>query len=210
MEHAKQEPNSQALPASSGLLDRLFKLSAHGTTVKTELVAGLTTFITMAYIIFVNPNIMSASGMDAGAVFVATCIGAAVATLFMGLYANWPVGLAPGMGLNAFFAFTVVGEMGYSWEVALGAVFWSGVIFTAMSFWKIREWILDAIPESLRYAMTAPCLVTVLLAPLYEERHAGISTSCTFPIGPAGLNTFNNWLYRCRKKAHSLRLNFCD
>ncbi|WP_395535086.1 NCS2 family permease [Oceanimonas smirnovii] len=123
--------------------------------MKTELVAGLTTFITMAYIIFVNPNIMSASGMDAGAVFVATCIGAAVATLFMGLYANWPVGLAPGMGLNAFFAFTVVGEMGYSWEVALGAVFWSGIIFTAMSFWKIREWILDAIPESLRYAMTA-------------------------------------------------------
>lgn len=155
MENIKNEPASQALPAGSGLLDRLFKLSAHGTTVKTELVAGLTTFITMAYIIFVNPNIMSASGMDAGAVFVATCIGAAIATLFMGLYANWPVGLAPGMGLNAFFAFTVVGEMGYSWEVALGAVFWSGIIFTAMSFWKIREWVLDAIPESLRYAMTA-------------------------------------------------------
>ncbi|MCC4263946.1 NCS2 family permease [Oceanimonas baumannii] len=155
MEHAKHEPTPQSLPASGGLLDKLFKLSAHGTTVKTELVAGLTTFITMAYIIFVNPNIMSASGMDAGAVFVATCIGAAIATLFMGLYANWPVGLAPGMGLNAFFAFTVVGEMGYSWEVALGAVFWSGIIFTAMSFWKIREWVLDAIPESLRYAMTA-------------------------------------------------------
>ncbi|OYD25605.1 NCS2 family permease [Oceanimonas baumannii] len=155
MEHAKHEPTPQSLPASGGLLDKLFKLSAHGTTVKTELVAGLTTFVTMAYIIFVNPNIMSASGMDAGAVFVATCIGAAIATLFMGLYANWPVGLAPGMGLNAFFAFTVVGEMGYSWEVALGAVFWSGIIFTAMSFWKIREWVLDAIPESLRYAMTA-------------------------------------------------------
>lgn len=155
MEHAKHEPTPQSLPASGGLLDKLFKLSAHGTTVKTELVAGLTTFITMAYIIFVNPNIMSASGMDAGAVFVATCIGAAIATLFMGLYANWPVGMAPGMGLNAFFAFTVVGEMGYSWEVALGAVFWSGIIFTAMSFWKIREWVLDAIPESLRYAMTA-------------------------------------------------------
>ncbi|WP_107851833.1 NCS2 family permease [Oceanimonas marisflavi] len=155
MEHAKHEPTSQSLPRSSGFLDRLFKLSAHGTTVKTELVAGLTTFITMAYIIFVNPTIMASSGMDAGAVFVATCIGAAVATLFMGLYANWPVGLAPGMGLNAFFAFTVVGEMGYSWEVALGAVFWSGIIFTAMSFWKIREWVLDAIPQSLRYAMTA-------------------------------------------------------
>ena len=155
MENAKHESTQQAIPASQGVLDKWFKLSAHGTTIKTELIAGLTTFITMAYIIFVNPNIMAASGMDAGAVFVATCIGAAIATLFMGLYANWPVGLAPGMGLNAFFAFTVVGEMGYSWEIALGAVFWSGVIFTAMSFWKIREWVLDAIPESLRFAMTA-------------------------------------------------------
>ncbi len=155
MENAKHESTPQSIPASGGMLEKWFKLNAHGTSVKTELVAGLTTFITMAYIIFVNPNIMAASGMDAGAVFVATCIGAAIATLFMGLYANWPVGLAPGMGLNAFFAFTVVGEMGYSWEVALGAVFWSGVIFTAMSFWKIREWVLDAIPESLRYAMTA-------------------------------------------------------
>jgi adenine/guanine/hypoxanthine permease len=155
MENATHESTPHPIPASGGVLDRWFKLSAHGTSVKTELVAGLTTFITMAYIIFVNPNIMAASGMDAGAVFVATCIGAAIATLFMGLYANWPVGLAPGMGLNAFFAFTVVGEMGYSWEIALGAVFWSGVIFTAMSFWKIREWVLDAIPESLRFAMTA-------------------------------------------------------
>lgn len=140
---------------SSGLLEKLFKLQAHGTSVKTELVAGLTTFLTMAYIIFVNPQIMSTTGMDSGAVFVATCVGAAIATLLMGLYANWPVGLAPGMGLNALFAYTVVGQMGYSWEVALGAVFWSGIIFTAMSFWKIREWVLDAIPESLRYAMTA-------------------------------------------------------
>lgn len=160
MDDANQQARQTEIPtthstASNGLLEKLFKLSAHGTSVKTELMAGLTTFITMAYIIFVNPNIMASSGMDAGAVFVATCIGAAVATMLMGLYANWPVGLAPGMGLNAFFAFTVVGEMGYSWEIALGAVFWSGIIFTAMSFWKIREWVLDAIPESLRYAMTA-------------------------------------------------------
>lgn len=160
MENANNDITQRATvaetsPPASGLLEKLFKLKAHGTSVKTELLAGLTTFITMAYIIFVNPNIMAASGMDPGAVFVATCIGAALATLLMGLYANWPVGLAPGMGLNAFFAFTVVGEMGYSWEIALGAVFWSGIIFTAMSFWKIREWVLDAIPESLRYAMTA-------------------------------------------------------
>ncbi|ART82132.1 guanine permease [Oceanisphaera profunda] len=154
-DNTQRVTTAETSPPASGLLEKIFKLKAHGTSVKTELLAGLTTFITMAYIIFVNPNIMAASGMDPGAVFVATCIGAALATLIMGLYANWPVGLAPGMGLNAFFAFTVVGEMGYSWEVALGAVFWSGIIFTAMSFWKIREWVLDAIPESLRYAMTA-------------------------------------------------------
>ncbi len=98
-------------PASRGWLERLFKLSLHGTTVKTELIAGLTTFITMAYIIFVNPNIMADAGIDHGAAFVATCIAAALGSMLMGLYANWPVGLAPGMGLNAFFTYTVVGTM---------------------------------------------------------------------------------------------------
>ncbi|WP_434362398.1 NCS2 family permease [Parasalinivibrio latis] len=140
---------------NGGLLERLFKLREHGSSVKNELIGGITTFATMAYIIFVNPNIMSASGMDPGALFVATCIGAAIGTLMMGLFANWPVGLAPGMGLNAFFAFTVVGEMGYSWQVALGAVFISGVIFVGLSVSRVREWIIDSIPTSLRYAMTA-------------------------------------------------------
>ncbi|MBD1572145.1 NCS2 family permease [Vibrio sp. S17_S38] len=151
--------NSKALDSapdnSSGLLERLFKLKQHGTTVRSEIVGGLTTFATMAYIIFVNPAIMSTSGMDPGALFVATCVGAAIGTLLMAFYANWPVGLAPGMGLNAFFAFTVVGEMGYSWQVALGAVFISSVIFAAMSYTSLREWILDSIPHSLRYSMTA-------------------------------------------------------
>ncbi|MGO2341525.1 NCS2 family permease [Vibrio litoralis] len=140
---------------NSGLLERWFKLKQHGTTVKSEIIGGLTTFATMAYIIFVNPSIMATSGMDAGALFVATCIGAAIGTLLMAFYANWPVGLAPGMGLNAFFAFTVVGEMGYSWEVALGAVFISSVLFVAMSYSSLREWIIDSIPHSLRYSMTA-------------------------------------------------------
>ncbi|MGF1679796.1 NCS2 family permease [Photobacterium minamisatsumaniensis] len=140
---------------SPSLLERLFQLKAHGTSIKNEVIGGVTTFATMAYIIFVNPNIMASSGMDPGAVFVATCIGAALGTLLMGLFANWPVGLAPGMGLNAFFAFTVVGEMGYNWEVALGAVFISGLLFVGMSFYKVREWIIESIPESLRYAMTA-------------------------------------------------------
>lgn len=136
-------------------LERRFGLTAHGTTVRTELFAGLTTFITMAYIIFVNPTIMAAAGMGQGAAFVATCIGAALGCLLMGFYANWPVGLAPGMGLNAFFTYTVVGEMGYSWEVALGAVFLSGVLFMAMSFTRLRQWLLDSIPRSLRFAMGA-------------------------------------------------------
>lgn len=136
-------------------LDRFFKLSEHRTNVRTELMAGLTTFITMGYIIFVNPNIMSATGMDHGAVFVATCIGAALACFLMGLYANWPVGLAPGMGLNAFFTYTVVLEMGHTWQVALGAVFISGVLFVILSFYKIREWLLNSIPMSLKFAMTA-------------------------------------------------------
>ncbi|MEZ8915596.1 NCS2 family permease [Vibrio lentus] len=141
--------------ANNGFLEKLFKIKAHGSSVKNELVGGVTTFATMAYIIFVNPQIMAASGMDSGAVFVATCIGAAIGCLLMGLFANWPVGLAPGMGLNAFFSFTVVSEMGYSWEVALGAVFISGILFVGMSFYKVRQWIIESIPVSLRYSMTA-------------------------------------------------------
>jgi len=146
-------PNLSA--ADSGWLERLFKLRVHGTTVKTELIAGLTTFITMAYIIFVNPNIMADAGIDHGAAFVATCIAAALGCLLMGLYANWPVGLAPGMGLNAFFTYTVVGTMGYTWETALGAVFISGVLFMVLTLSRIREWLLNSIPVSLRHAMGA-------------------------------------------------------
>ena len=123
--------------------------------MKTELIAGLTTFITMAYIIFVNPNIMADAGIDHGAAFVATCIAAALGCLLMGLYANWPVGLAPGMGLNAFFTYTVVGTMGYNWETALGAVFVSGVLFMVLTLSRVREWLLNSIPVSLRFAMGA-------------------------------------------------------
>lgn len=137
------------------MLEKLFQLQAHNTTVRTELLAGLTTFLTMAYILFVNPSLLSEAGMDRGAVFVATCLAAAIGSAIMGLVANYPIALAPGMGLNAFFTYTVVLTMGYTWQVALGAVFLSGAIFFALSIFKIREWIINSIPLPLRSGIAA-------------------------------------------------------
>jgi len=137
------------------MLEQLFKLSENKTTVRTEVVAGITTFLTMAYIIFVNPSILSKAGMPFGAVFAATCLAAAVGTLLMAFLANYPIALAPGMGLNAYFAFVVVGVMKYSWQVALGCVFISGIIFFIISVLPIREWIVNAIPKSLKMAIAA-------------------------------------------------------
>ncbi len=136
-------------------LDRFFELSAHGTTVRTEVLAGITTFLTMAYIIFVNPMILADAGMDRDAVFVATCLAAAIGTAIMALAANYPIALAPGMGLNAFFTYGVVLGMGNSWQVALGAVFVSGVLFLLLSVLPVREWIINAIPTSLKMAISA-------------------------------------------------------
>ncbi|WP_335912731.1 MULTISPECIES: NCS2 family permease [Shewanella] len=137
------------------MLEKLFKLKQNKTSLKQEAVAGLTTFLTMAYIIFVNPSMLADAGMDQGAVFVATCIAAAIGCLVMGLLANYPIALAPGMGLNAFFTYTVVGEMGYSWETALGAVFLSGICFMILSLVRIREWVVNSIPMSLRLGIAA-------------------------------------------------------
>ncbi|ABV88403.1 NCS2 family permease [Shewanella pealeana] len=137
------------------MLEKLFKLKQNQTTLKQEVIAGLTTFLTMAYIIFVNPMMLADAGMDHGAVFVATCLAAAIGCLVMGLVANYPIALAPGMGLNAFFTYTVVGEMGYSWETALGAVFLSGICFLVLSLVRIREWIVNSIPMSLRIGIAA-------------------------------------------------------
>ncbi|WP_330924763.1 NCS2 family permease [Candidatus Sororendozoicomonas aggregata] len=137
------------------MIERLFKLKERGSDIKTEVIAGLTTFLTMVYIIFVNPNMLASTGMDQGAVFVATCLAAALGSLVMGLYANYPIALAPGLGLMAFFSFTVVGQMGYSWQVALGAVFLSGCSFFLLSIFKIREWIINSIPVSLRAGIAA-------------------------------------------------------
>ena len=136
-------------------LNNFFKLDLNNTNVKSEIIAGFTTFLTMAYIIFVNPQIMEESGMDKSAIFVGTCLAAAIACLVMGIFANWPIGLAPGMGLNAFFTYKVVGDMGYSWEIALGAVFIAGILFFIMSVTSLRSWMIASIPMNLRIAMGA-------------------------------------------------------
>jgi AGZA family xanthine/uracil permease-like MFS transporter len=144
-----------AVPERASFLDRCFALTANGATVRTEMIAGLTTFLTMVYIVFVNPTILGNAGMDKGAVFVATCIAAAVSTMVMALYANYPIALAPGMGLNAFFAFTVVLSYKYSWQQALAAVFCSGVLFFLISIFRLREYVINAIPHNLKLAISA-------------------------------------------------------
>ena len=137
------------------MVDRYFGLSQQGTDIRTEFIAGLTTFLTMVYIVFVNPIILGKAGMDQGAVFVATCVAAAVSTLVMAFYANYPIALAPGMGINAFFAFTVVLTYKYSWQQALAAVFCSGVLFFLISIFRIRQYVIDAIPQNLKLAVSA-------------------------------------------------------
>jgi len=137
------------------MFERFFQLRAHHTTPRTEILAGVTTFLTMSYIIFVNPEILSSTGMDRDAVFVATCLAAALGSLIMALVANWPIGMAPGMGLNAFFAFTVVGAMQYTWQQALGAVFISGMVFVLLTVTGARAWLIAGIPKSLRSAIAA-------------------------------------------------------
>ena len=136
-------------------IEKYFGINGENTTIKTEILAGVTTFLTMAYIIFVNPNVLADAGMDKGAVFVATCLAAAIGCFIMGLYARLPVALAPGMGLNAFFTYGVVLGMGYTWQIALGAVFLSGCIFVLLSLFKIREVIINSIPNSLKQGVVA-------------------------------------------------------
>ncbi|CDL84975.1 NCS2 family permease [Xenorhabdus szentirmaii] len=138
-----------------GLLQRVFKLEEHGTTVRTEMVAGLTTFLTMVYIVFVNPQILSKAGMDIEAVFVTTCLIAAVGSILMGLLANLPIAVAPAMGLNALFAFVVVGAMGISWQVAMGAIFWGAIGLLLLTLFRIRYWMIANIPLSLRVGITS-------------------------------------------------------
>jgi adenine/guanine/hypoxanthine permease len=142
-------------PEGANGLDRYFGITRLGSSVRTEVIAGATTFLAMAYIVFVNPDVLSATGMDFGAVFVATCIAAAIGTLVMGLYAKLPVAQAPGMGLNAFFAFTVVLGMGIDWETALAATFVSGILFLILTLTGVRERIINAIPMPMKLAVAA-------------------------------------------------------
>ena len=144
-----------AAGTGGGWLERRFRLAENGTTVRTEVAAGLTTFMTMAYIIFVNPGILSATGMPFDGVLIATVVATAVGTILMALLANYPFALAPGMGLNAYFAFTVVLGRGVSWETALGAVFLSGILFVILTLSRVRETIVNAVPEGLKVAISA-------------------------------------------------------
>ena len=132
----------------------MFNLEANGTTVRTELIAGLTTYLTMVYIAFVNPTILAAAGMDKGAVFVATCLAAAFGSALMGLWANYPVALAPGMGINAYFAYSVVKGLACRWQIALGAVFLSGVLFFLVSVTPVRAWVINSISKSMKLAIS--------------------------------------------------------
>jgi AGZA family xanthine/uracil permease-like MFS transporter len=165
-------------------LERQFGLTAAGTSVRTEFVAGLTTFLTMVYIVFVNPLILGNSGMDKGAVFVATCLAAAVSTLVMALYANYPIALAPGMGLNAFFAFTVVIADKYTWQQALAAVFCSGVIFLLLSVFRIREYIINAIPRNLKFAISAGVGLFLGIIALEQAKIVVASQATLVTLGP--------------------------
>ncbi len=137
------------------MFERYFELSAHGTTLRREVVAGITTFLTMAYIVVVNPHILANGGLDQGAVFVATCLASALTTLLMGFWAKLPVALAPGLRLNAFLAFTVIPALGYDWQLALGCVFLSGLLFVLVSITPAREWLINALPRSLKLAIAA-------------------------------------------------------
>ncbi len=158
---------------ATSILEKTFRLKEHSTRLRTEMVAGITTFMTMAYILAVNPQILSETGMDRGAVFTATILASVIAMLIMAFYANLPIALAPGMGLNAFFAYTVVIHMGYSWEMALTAVFIEGIIFIVLSFLKVREAIVNSIPLNLKHAISVGIGLYIALIGL---ENAGIIT----------------------------------
>lgn len=179
--------NERSDKTATTFLDRRFGLTQNGTTVRTEFVAGVTTFLTMVYIVFVNPAILANAGMDKGAVFVATCLAAAVSSLAMAFLANYPIALAPGMGLNAFFAFTVVLGYKYTWQQALAAVFCSGVIFFALTIFRLREYVIDAIPRNLKFAISAGVGLFLAIIALEQARIVVASPATLVTAGPLGV-----------------------
>lgn len=170
------------------MLNRLFRLDHHGTTARREIGAGVTTYLTMAYVAVINPQILSEAGMDRGAVFAATCLAAAIACAAMGLYANYPIALAPGMGINAYFTYGVVLGMGHPWQVALGALFISGVCFVLISVFPVRAWIVNAFPRSLKMATAAG--IGFFLA-LIAMRNAGMVVTNEETL--VGLGDLTSW-----------------
>ncbi len=179
--------SEQAEKSEKTFLDRRFGLTQNGTTVRTEFVAAVTTFLTMVYIVFVNPVILGNAGMDKGAVFVATCLAASVSTLAMAFLANYPIALAPGMGLNAFFAFTVVLGYKYTWQQALAAVFCSGMIFFALSVFRLREYVIDAIPRNLKFAISAGVGLFLAIIALEQAKIVVASPATLVTAGPLGI-----------------------
>ncbi len=177
------EETGRAEEYSGGLLERLFKLKAHGTTQTTEFIAGITTFMTMVYIVFVNPQILGAAGMDTQAVFVVTCLIAAIGSIAMGLVANLPIALAPAMGLNAFFAFSVVLGMGLSWQTGMGTIFWGAVGFLLMTVFGVRHWILSNIPAGLRLGIPAGIGLLIALIGLHNAGIVVASPATMVTVG---------------------------
>ena len=164
-------------------MEKLFKLKEHGTSVKTEIIAGITTFLAMAYILAVNPGYLEAAGIPKGAAFSATAIAAGIATLCMAFFANYPVALASGMGLNAFFAFTVCGAMGCSYKVALTAVFLEGIIFMVLSLFKFREALVNKIPNNLKFGITAGIGLFIAIIALLNAKIVVADPATTVALG---------------------------
>jgi len=175
------------MTAEKGILNHLFHLHENGTTVKTEFLAGITTFMTMAYILAVNPIILSATGMDKGAILTATALASCLGTVLMALFANYPFALAPGMGLNAFFAYTVVLQMGYSWEMALSAVFVEGIIFIVLSLTNIREALFNAIPMTLKKAVSAGIGLFIALIGLFNAQVVAAHAAVAARVDPTAV-----------------------
>ncbi|MBZ6072185.1 NCS2 family permease [Aeromonas schubertii] len=174
---------SQPQHARGGLLERLFGLKAHATDARTEVIAGITTFLTMVYIVFVNPQILSNAGMDTQAVFVTTCLIAGIGSILMGLLANLPIALAPAMGLNAFFAFVVVGGMGYSWQVGMGTIFWGAVGLLILTLFRVRYWLIGNIPLSLRVGITAGIGLLIALLGMHNAGMVVASPATMVTVG---------------------------